>query len=79
MYFYGRAIKCVRNSKTQENTAHEETVDSQRDDLYLASLAPSHREMVLMRREQAEHMKKMERMEQLLVIEEERERRYGYR
>lgn len=47
-----------------ENTAHEETVDSQRDDLYLASLAPSHREMVLMRREQAEHMKKMERMEQ---------------
>lgn len=64
MYFYGRAIKSVRKSKTHENTAHEETVDSQRDDFYLASLDPSHREMVLMRREQAGHMKKMECMEQ---------------
>lgn len=43
------------------------------DTLYLRSLDPSHREMVLMRREQAEHNRKQEELEEERVrLENER-------
>lgn len=101
---YNKYINKVKAKITERNAIFEYDVHrcyEAIDQLYLQSLDPTHREMVLMRREQAEHNKEIKRLEmerqmkqnellqeqkkarkaqeRLLEIEEERERRRGYR